>query len=111
MAHQLYVLQVLTFNLLEERMMTKMDPNDQAGAGPPGVKCCFRTAVLIPPSVWAALGRGSVSAPSKLVWAAPLRTWDRALSVLLSYCQSPQETDLGAHALLFFSSSLPSASN
>lgn len=29
MAHQLYVLQVLTFNLLEERMMTKMDPNDQ----------------------------------------------------------------------------------
>lgn len=33
MAHQLYVLQVLTFNLLEERMMTKMDPNDQASAG------------------------------------------------------------------------------
>lgn len=32
MAHQLYVLQVLTFNLLEERMMTKMDPNDQVGA-------------------------------------------------------------------------------
>lgn len=31
MAHQLYVLQVLTFNLLEERMMTKMDPNDQVG--------------------------------------------------------------------------------
>ncbi|KAI5093227.1 engulfment and cell motility protein 2 [Silurus meridionalis] len=30
MAHQLYVLQVLTFNLLEERMMSKMDPNDQA---------------------------------------------------------------------------------
>ncbi|XP_067904178.1 engulfment and cell motility protein 2 isoform X1 [Heterodontus francisci] len=30
MAHQLYVLQVLTFNLLEERMMTKMDPHDQA---------------------------------------------------------------------------------
>ncbi|KAI7794771.1 putative engulfment and cell motility protein 2 [Triplophysa rosa] len=30
MAHQLYVLQVLTFNLLEERMMTKLDPNDQA---------------------------------------------------------------------------------
>uniref|UniRef100_A0A672LXY6 Engulfment and cell motility 2 n=1 Tax=Sinocyclocheilus grahami TaxID=75366 RepID=A0A672LXY6_SINGR len=29
MAHQLYVLQVLTFNLLEEHMMTKMDPNDQ----------------------------------------------------------------------------------
>uniref|UniRef100_A0A8C4S5U3 Engulfment and cell motility 2 n=1 Tax=Erpetoichthys calabaricus TaxID=27687 RepID=A0A8C4S5U3_ERPCA len=29
MAHQLYVLQVLTFNLLEERMMTKMDPSDQ----------------------------------------------------------------------------------
>ncbi|XP_048406100.2 engulfment and cell motility protein 2 isoform X3 [Stegostoma tigrinum] len=29
MAHQLYVLQVLTFNLLEERMMTKMDPQDQ----------------------------------------------------------------------------------
>uniref|UniRef100_A0A671PRW3 Engulfment and cell motility protein 2-like n=1 Tax=Sinocyclocheilus anshuiensis TaxID=1608454 RepID=A0A671PRW3_9TELE len=29
MAHQLYVLQVLTFNLLEERMMTKMDLNDQ----------------------------------------------------------------------------------
>ncbi|KAK7827832.1 hypothetical protein U0070_019656 [Myodes glareolus] len=38
MAHQLYVLQVLTFNLLEERMMTKMDPNDQAGArGLPGL--------------------------------------------------------------------------
>lgn len=32
MAHQLYVLQVLTFNLLEERMMTKMDPNDQVTA-------------------------------------------------------------------------------
>uniref|UniRef100_A0A6I8NBI0 Engulfment and cell motility 2 n=1 Tax=Ornithorhynchus anatinus TaxID=9258 RepID=A0A6I8NBI0_ORNAN len=32
MAHQLYVLQVLTFNLLEERMMTKMDPNDPGGA-------------------------------------------------------------------------------
>ncbi|XP_055507986.1 engulfment and cell motility protein 2 isoform X3 [Leucoraja erinacea] len=30
MAHQLYVLQVLTFNLLEERMMTKMDPQDQS---------------------------------------------------------------------------------
>ncbi|KAM6457658.1 engulfment and cell motility protein 2 isoform 1-T1 [Liasis olivaceus] len=30
MAHQLYVLQVLTFNLLEERMMAKMDPSDQA---------------------------------------------------------------------------------
>ncbi|CAJ0945031.1 unnamed protein product [Ranitomeya imitator] len=29
MAHQLYVLQVLTFNLLEDRMMTKMDPQDQ----------------------------------------------------------------------------------
>ncbi|KAJ7332312.1 hypothetical protein JRQ81_014492 [Phrynocephalus forsythii] len=29
MAHQLYVLQLLTFNLLEERMMTKMDPTDQ----------------------------------------------------------------------------------
>lgn len=31
MAHQLYVLQVLTFNLLEDRMMTKMDPQDQVG--------------------------------------------------------------------------------
>ncbi|MCJ8746237.1 hypothetical protein PDJAM_G00139430 [Pangasius djambal] len=30
MAHQLYMLQVLTFNLLEDRMMTKMDPQDQA---------------------------------------------------------------------------------
>nr|XP_028607101.1 engulfment and cell motility protein 1 isoform X5 [Podarcis muralis] len=30
MAHQLYVLQVLTFNLLEDRMMTKMDPQNQA---------------------------------------------------------------------------------
>uniref|UniRef100_A0A8C5RPF3 Engulfment and cell motility 2 n=1 Tax=Laticauda laticaudata TaxID=8630 RepID=A0A8C5RPF3_LATLA len=30
MAHQLYVLQVLTLNLQEERMMTKMDPSDQA---------------------------------------------------------------------------------
>ncbi|XP_061421829.1 engulfment and cell motility protein 2-like isoform X2 [Lethenteron reissneri] len=30
MAHQLYVLQVLSLNLLEERMMTKMDPQDQA---------------------------------------------------------------------------------
>lgn len=29
MAHQLYVLQVLNFNLLEDRMMTKMDPQDQ----------------------------------------------------------------------------------
>uniref|UniRef100_G1STI1 Engulfment and cell motility 2 n=1 Tax=Oryctolagus cuniculus TaxID=9986 RepID=G1STI1_RABIT len=34
MAHQLYVLQVLTFNLLEERMMTKMDPNDQNHINP-----------------------------------------------------------------------------
>uniref|UniRef100_A0A8C7XQW0 Engulfment and cell motility 2 n=1 Tax=Oryzias sinensis TaxID=183150 RepID=A0A8C7XQW0_9TELE len=34
MAHQLYVLQVLTFNLLEERMMTKMDPNDQNHVNP-----------------------------------------------------------------------------
>lgn len=34
MAHQLYVLQVLTFNLLEDRMMTKMDPQDQVGAQP-----------------------------------------------------------------------------
>lgn len=33
MAHQLYVLQVLTFNLLEDRMMTKMDPQDQVGDG------------------------------------------------------------------------------
>uniref|UniRef100_A0A7N8XVW4 Engulfment and cell motility 1 (ced-12 homolog, C. elegans) n=1 Tax=Mastacembelus armatus TaxID=205130 RepID=A0A7N8XVW4_9TELE len=32
MAHQLYVLQVLTFNLLEDRMMTKMDPQDQVGS-------------------------------------------------------------------------------
>lgn len=32
MAHQLYVLQVLTFNLLEDRMMTKMDPQDQVSA-------------------------------------------------------------------------------
>lgn len=32
MAHQLYVLQVLTLNLREERMMTKMDPSDQVGA-------------------------------------------------------------------------------
>uniref|UniRef100_A0A7N6B5V5 ELMO domain-containing protein n=1 Tax=Anabas testudineus TaxID=64144 RepID=A0A7N6B5V5_ANATE len=32
MAHQLYVLQVLNFNLLEDRMMTKMDPQDQVGA-------------------------------------------------------------------------------
>uniref|UniRef100_A0A8C6XZZ8 Engulfment and cell motility 2 n=1 Tax=Naja naja TaxID=35670 RepID=A0A8C6XZZ8_NAJNA len=30
MAHQLYVLQVLSLNLREERMMTKMDPSDQA---------------------------------------------------------------------------------
>ncbi|XP_047663920.1 engulfment and cell motility protein 1 isoform X3 [Tachysurus fulvidraco] len=30
MAHQLYMLQVLTFNLLEDRMMTKMDPQDQS---------------------------------------------------------------------------------
>ncbi|KAF4529139.1 hypothetical protein B566_EDAN017490 [Ephemera danica] len=29
MAHQLYVLQTLSFNLLEQRMMTKMDPQDQ----------------------------------------------------------------------------------
>lgn len=46
MAHQLYVLQVLTFNLLEERMMTKMDPNDQVGAEwdeLPGLHC-----VLLP---------------------------------------------------------------
>lgn len=32
MSHQLYVLQVLTFNLLEDRMMTKMDPQDQVSA-------------------------------------------------------------------------------
>lgn len=29
MAHQLYVLQTLTFNMLEQRMHTKMDPQDQ----------------------------------------------------------------------------------
>lgn len=57
MAHQLYVLQVLTFNLLEERMMTKMDPNDQVGsqwdqAPPAGVVCrVMRRAV---PCVWSA---------------------------------------------------------
>nr|XP_020662676.1 engulfment and cell motility protein 2 isoform X3 [Pogona vitticeps] len=34
MAHQLYVLQVLTFNLLEERMMTRMDPTDQNHINP-----------------------------------------------------------------------------
>lgn len=52
MAHQLYVLQVLTFNLLEERMMTKMDPNDQVGArGPSWCKlCCLSMAVAIPPT-------------------------------------------------------------
>lgn len=33
MAHQLYVLQVLNFNLLEDRMMTKMDPQDQVWSG------------------------------------------------------------------------------
>lgn len=51
MAHQLYVLQVLTFNLLEERMMTKMDPNDQAGArGPSWCKPCYVfIAVVIHP--------------------------------------------------------------
>uniref|UniRef100_A0A2I3G8H0 Engulfment and cell motility 2 n=1 Tax=Nomascus leucogenys TaxID=61853 RepID=A0A2I3G8H0_NOMLE len=43
MAHQLYVLQVLTFNLLEERMMTKMDPNDQVGAK---WGSCFLMAVV-----------------------------------------------------------------
>ncbi|TRY86606.1 hypothetical protein DNTS_018586 [Danionella cerebrum] len=32
LAHQLYVLQVLSFNLLEERMMTRMDPSDQTQA-------------------------------------------------------------------------------
>ncbi|KAF2898873.1 hypothetical protein ILUMI_07301 [Ignelater luminosus] len=31
MAHQLYVLQTLTLGLLEQRMMTKMDPQDQDG--------------------------------------------------------------------------------
>jgi len=29
MAHQLHVLQVLTFNMMEERMMTKLDPTNQ----------------------------------------------------------------------------------
>ena len=38
MAHQLYVLQVLTFNLLEDRMMTKMDPQDQVSAHETAVK-------------------------------------------------------------------------
>lgn len=38
MAHQLYVLQVLTFNLLEDRMMTKMDPQDQVSAHCPAAK-------------------------------------------------------------------------
>lgn len=38
MAHQLYVLQVLTFNLLEDRMMTKMDPQDQVSAREMAVK-------------------------------------------------------------------------
>lgn len=31
MAHQLYVLQTLMLGLLEQRMMTKMDPQDQDG--------------------------------------------------------------------------------
>lgn len=38
MAHQLYVLQVLTFNLLEDRMMTKMDPQDQVSIWPDPVR-------------------------------------------------------------------------
>lgn len=55
MAHQLYVLQVLTFNLLEERMMTKMDPNDQVGcqwdwALPAGIVCLATWCPL--PCVW-----------------------------------------------------------
>lgn len=45
MAHQLYVLQVLTFNLLEERMMTKMDPNDQVTIRADRIGC---TRGLIP---------------------------------------------------------------
>lgn len=40
MAHQLYVLQVLTFNLLEERMMTKMDPNDQVNISVSYIRYC-----------------------------------------------------------------------
>lgn len=57
MAHQLYVLQVLTFNLLEERMMTKMDPNDQVGsqwdrALPAGVVC--RVTRHVVPCLWSA---------------------------------------------------------
>ena len=33
MAHQLYVLQNLMFSLLEERRMTRVEPNDQVGHG------------------------------------------------------------------------------
>ena len=46
MAHQLYVLQVLTFNLLEDRMMTKMDPQDQVSAHRDNSKSTEEKSVL-----------------------------------------------------------------
>lgn len=47
MAHQLYVLQVLTFNLLEDRMMTKMDPQDQVSAHETAAKAHTGEKVVI----------------------------------------------------------------
>lgn len=47
MAHQLYVLQVLTFNLLEDRMMTKMDPQDQVSANETAAKAHRGEKVVI----------------------------------------------------------------
>lgn len=52
MAHQLYVLQVLTFNLLEDRMMTKMDPQDQVGAEKLKVLHRFCFAFDVPVIEW-----------------------------------------------------------
>lgn len=81
MAHQLYVLQVLTFNLLEERMMTKMDPNDQAGArGLAGVSRAVSSWwwSFYPQCMLGVLYEVACVSPVKTVWMLLLRTGDKA---------------------------------
>lgn len=48
MAHQLYVLQTLTLGLLEQRMKTKMDPQDQDAHDKIKVGTSFNIESVIP---------------------------------------------------------------
>jgi hypothetical protein len=101
MAHQLYVLQVLTFNLLEERMMTKMDPNDQAGAGGhPGISCAV-SSWLWSFRLQCVLRMLCEVVSSKLVWAtSPEDLGQRPLLSFHPPAGPSLETGLGARALL-----------